>query len=153
MKQRQPWFQAVIIKLIGPMISPQLLSAKLRIIWQIQRFYCVELGSGAFIVKFYNKEDRLKALEGGPWFIGGRFLFVRPLAPNYRPPQDAIGKIAVWIKLLELPVDFYDEESSQFIGNSLGKLLKIDTNCANLVSDLREFVWKLTRMRNFPRNS
>ena len=39
---------------------------------------CVDLGKDFFLIRFSCVDDFDKVLNGGPWFIGGYFLAIRP---------------------------------------------------------------------------
>nr|XP_009770156.1 PREDICTED: uncharacterized protein LOC104220886 [Nicotiana sylvestris]XP_016443387.1 PREDICTED: uncharacterized protein LOC107768753 [Nicotiana tabacum] len=62
----------------------------------------------------------------GPWFIFGHFLSVQKWEPNFLASEAKISKTAVWIRLPQLPTEFYDSVILQKIGNKIGKLLKVD---------------------------
>uniref|UniRef100_A0A2N9HM73 RNase H type-1 domain-containing protein n=1 Tax=Fagus sylvatica TaxID=28930 RepID=A0A2N9HM73_FAGSY len=70
-------------------------------------------------------------LKGGPWFIGEHFLSLRPWVPDFRPSEASVNTVAVWVRLPELPVEYYDKESLLLIGHALGPVLRVDFNTAS----------------------
>ena len=91
---------------------------------------CVDLGCGFFLVRFYSKEDLETVLMRGPWFIGDHFLSIRPWEPFFKPSTANVSLIAVWVRLCELPFELYETEVLKQIGESVGKVLRIDSHTA-----------------------
>nr|XP_033508752.1 uncharacterized protein LOC117273670 [Nicotiana tomentosiformis] len=100
----QPWRFSVIIKLI-----------------------LIDLGWDFFIVKFSLEENMAKALHLRPWFVSGNFISVRIWEPKFVPQEATLSSTAMWIRLPQLPTEFYDKEILKKVGRKLGKLLKIDS--------------------------
>nr|XP_016435158.1 PREDICTED: uncharacterized protein LOC107761454 [Nicotiana tabacum] len=67
-----------------------------------------------------------KALQHASWCINGHYLSVRRREPNFVAIKDKEVHSAVWVRLLQLPTEFYDGIVLERIGNSIGKLLCID---------------------------
>ena len=104
---------------------------KLNQMWRpASRMDCVDLGFGFFLVRFFSKEDLDSVLMRGPWFIGDQFLSIRPWEPFFKPSTANVSLIAVWIRLCELPIELYEVEVLKQIGESIGKVLRIDSNTA-----------------------
>ena len=105
---------------------------RLKSLWKpIGGFSCVDLGLGFFLVKLDLAEDFDRILKGGPWFIGEHFLSLRPWVPDFRPSEASVNTVAVWVRLPELPVEYYDKESLLLIGHALGPVLRVDFNTAS----------------------
>lgn len=77
----------------------------------------------------------LKVLQNGPWFINGFFLSVQKWIPNFMVKQARRCYSAVWVRLSQLPTEFYDGIIIMKIDNAIGKLLKVD---ACTLATLRE---------------
>lgn len=75
-------------------------------------------------------EDYDLVLDKGPWFIGEHFLSIRPWIPNFRSCSADVSSIAVWVRLTELPIEYYQVEALKEIGSTIGKVLRIDTHTA-----------------------
>ena len=88
----------------------------------------MDLGIGFFLVRFYSKEDHDSVLMKGPWFIGDRFLSIRPWEPFFKPSMVNVSLIAVWIRLYELPIELYEAEVLKELGETIGKVLRIDSH-------------------------
>nr|POF16659.1 uncharacterized protein CFP56_73585 [Quercus suber] len=98
---RGPWSKAIIVKLVGKTV-----------------------------VRFFSKEDLERVIKRGLWFIGDHFLSLRPWEPFFKPSTANVSLIAVWIKLNELPIELYETEVLREIGESIGKVLRIDSHTA-----------------------
>uniref|UniRef100_A0A2N9HHK0 Reverse transcriptase domain-containing protein n=1 Tax=Fagus sylvatica TaxID=28930 RepID=A0A2N9HHK0_FAGSY len=59
-------------------------------------------------------------LKRGPWFIGEHFLSLRPWVPNFRASEASVKIVAIWVRLPELPVEYYHKDSLLHIGSGLG---------------------------------
>uniref|UniRef100_A0A2N9H633 CCHC-type domain-containing protein n=1 Tax=Fagus sylvatica TaxID=28930 RepID=A0A2N9H633_FAGSY len=80
--------------------------------------------------RFESNNDFESILKGGPWFIGDHFLSIRPWVPDFKPSEASVSSIAVWIRLPELPVEYYDKGPLLLIGGSIGPVLRVDYNTA-----------------------
>ena len=60
--------------------------------------------------------------------MGDHFLSLRPWEPLFRPNSAAVSLVAVWIRLYQLPIELYEAEVLREIGESIGKVLRVDTH-------------------------
>uniref|UniRef100_A0A2N9IZP5 C2H2-type domain-containing protein n=1 Tax=Fagus sylvatica TaxID=28930 RepID=A0A2N9IZP5_FAGSY len=86
---------------------------------------------GFFLIRFDSRTSFEEVLKGGPWFIGEHFLSLRPWTPNFRASAASVSSVAVWVRLPELPVEYYHKEALLHIGSGLGPVLRVDVNTAN----------------------
>nr|POE69895.1 uncharacterized protein CFP56_38102 [Quercus suber] len=127
-KIRRPWAKAFIVKVYGRDVGFHFLREKLLAMWKLAgRLDCVHLGRGFFLVRLSLKEDVENVLKKGPWFIGGHFLSIRPWEPNFRASSANVSSVALWIRLNELPIEYYNVEALHLIGGVIGDVLRIDT--------------------------
>ncbi|XP_009772651.1 uncharacterized protein [Nicotiana sylvestris] len=123
----EPWKYSLIIKLFGKRILHQYLKKKLLEHWKpIEQSPLIDLGNDFYIVKFFEEVNLSKALHQGPWFINGHYLSVKKWVPNFVASKEKLQISAVWLRLPQLPTEFYDSTILARIGNKIGKLLKID---------------------------
>ena len=88
---------------------------------------CVGLGHDFFLIKFSQMEDHSRVLKNGPWFMSGHYLSIRRWEPNFIPSSANLSAVAVWIRLPELPIEYYEESILWDIGRAIGLFLKVDT--------------------------
>ena len=128
---RGTWSKAIIVKLVGRTIGLSYMRTKLGQLWRpTGRMDCVDLGCGFFLVRFFSKEDLEAVLMRGPWFIRDHFLSIRLWEPFFKPSTANVSLIAVWVRLCELPFELYETEVLRQIGESIGKVLRIDSHTA-----------------------
>ncbi|XP_019225732.1 PREDICTED: uncharacterized protein LOC109207297 [Nicotiana attenuata] len=122
-----PWRYSVIIKLFKRKMPHHMLQSKLIDLWKpSEQLIFIDLGWDFFIVKFSLEESMVKALYLGPWFVSGHFLSVRKWEPKFVTQEATLTSTAIWIRLPQLPTEFYDKIILEKVGRKLGKLLKID---------------------------
>ena len=128
---RNPWTRALIVKVYGRTVGFNFIHNKLLGMWKpAGRLDCVGLGHGFFLTRLSLKEDYENILRKGPWFIGGHFLSIRPWEPNFHPATANVSSVAVWIRLNELPIEYYNARALHQIGKSIGNVLRIDAHTA-----------------------
>ncbi|KAL3513747.1 hypothetical protein ACH5RR_026464 [Cinchona calisaya] len=129
---KQPFMQTIIAKVIGKNVGFKFFDHKVREMWKIKgTMSIVALGGDYFAVKFMKEQDFVKIISGGPWFINRNYFSVRLCEPNFSPSRANCPQIAMRVRLLELPLEYYETEMLTQVRNMLGKLLKIDVKMAN----------------------
>nr|POF20431.1 uncharacterized protein CFP56_46865 [Quercus suber] len=130
-KIRSPWASALIVKLFGKTVGFHFLHARILSLWKPRgRMDCVALGNDFFLVRFQNGEDHARVLRDGPWFVGGHYLSLRGWEPNFKSSKANMSSVAVWIRLPELPIEYYEPSALRAIGETIGPVLRIDTHTA-----------------------
>jgi hypothetical protein len=126
---QKPWRQGLIVKLMGRRIGYKALETRLKQIWVRKGVISIiDLGYEYFLVYFTNEEDYTKALEDGPWLLYDHYLIAREWTPNFHPNNATIEKAAVWVRISGLPIEYYDAKILHYIGNRIGKTVKVDKN-------------------------
>ena len=121
------WQTSIIIKLMGRQLGYRALQTRLAGIWRpTGKWTLIDIGYGFFIVRFDNPQDYQHALMDGPWFVGDHYLHVQAWEADFHPHVAKISTTAVWIRLEQLPIEYYHPEFLKHVGNKLGKLLRID---------------------------
>ncbi|KAI9094751.1 hypothetical protein K1719_026557 [Acacia pycnantha] len=89
------------------------------------------LSNGYFLVSFSSTEDRDFALQEGPRMIADHYVLVQRWRPNFNPWRaDNQKRVAVWVRIPDLPYELYNVESIRRIENMIGRTLKIDRTTA-----------------------
>ena len=129
---RAPWYQALIIKPFGRKVGYSFLASKIRSMWNPRgAMDCIDLRFDCFLIKFELSEDADNILKGGCWFIGQHFLAIRQWEPKFQASSATLSFVVVWIRLPELPSEFYEHNALLKIGRAIGPILHIDANTAN----------------------
>ncbi|KAK9290190.1 hypothetical protein L1049_008356 [Liquidambar formosana] len=125
---RSPWRNCLIIKVFGKSYGYKSLLRRLHGIWRPQGpLSLVDLGYDYYLVRLSNHADYSHSLEDGPWFVGEHYLSVRRWEPEFKPSSAQISFVAVWARVPELPIEFFDPGILQQIGILLGQPIRIDT--------------------------
>ena len=88
----------------------------------------MDLGRDFYLMRFGLVEDFENVIKGRPWFIGGHFLTIRAWEPNFKPASAVCNAVAVWIRLPELPFEYYDPGVLKDIGTAIGPVLRVDSS-------------------------
>ncbi|WJX25403.1 hypothetical protein P8452_14446 [Trifolium repens] len=126
---QKPWRQGLIVKLFGRRIGYKALENRLKQMWVRKGVITIiDLGKDYFLIYFSNEEDYTRALDDGPWLIYDHYLIVREWSPNFYPNEATIDKASVWVRIPDLPIEYYDAKVLHFIGNRIGRTVKVDKN-------------------------
>ncbi|GLJ23011.1 hypothetical protein SUGI_0434200 [Cryptomeria japonica] len=104
---------------------------------------------GFFIVVFASEEERQKVLEGGLWTMNSKPLYIQKWFRNFNPLKTEPYEKPIWIRLNNLPMEYWSEEALEKIGRSLGTLMEIDAEIATGNSYLYARM-KLVAVRRIP---
>ena len=104
----------LIIKAFGKSLGFKYINYKIRAIWKPQgELQGIDLGLNYFLIRFKLKEDYWKVLNKGPWFISQQFLTMRQWSLGFKPLKAKLTTTTIWVRLLELPIEFYDNSILQ----------------------------------------
>ncbi|KAI9092494.1 hypothetical protein K1719_027622 [Acacia pycnantha] len=123
-----PWMNSLIIKVLGANFPTYVIRNRINRMWHPKdALKLIPLTNGYYVVSFSNKEDREYAFKEGPWMIEDHYLIVQRWRPNFNPWKvDLQCVIAAWVRLPDVPFEFYNVESLRRIGNMIGKMIKVD---------------------------
>jgi hypothetical protein len=60
--------------------------------------------------------------------IYDHYLIAREWSPNFHPSDATIEKAAVWVRIPDLPIEYYDAKVLHYIGDRIGVTMKVDRN-------------------------
>ncbi|GLJ44947.1 hypothetical protein SUGI_0946100 [Cryptomeria japonica] len=72
------------------------------------------------------ESERCRILNQENWFVNGNPIYLQPWTPNFDPTPLAVYDSPIWIRLYNLPIEYWDDVVLEKIGRSLGTLLEID---------------------------
>ncbi|KAI9094528.1 hypothetical protein K1719_026648 [Acacia pycnantha] len=123
-----PWMNSLILKVLGANFPTYIIRDRINRMWRPKDpLKLIPLSNGYYIVSFSNKEDRDYAFQEGPWMIEDHYLIVQRWRPNFNPwKADLQCQIAAWVRLPDVPFEFYNVESLRRIGNMIGRMIKVD---------------------------
>jgi len=118
--------KALIGQFTGLWPSPRATSSWVQHNWRPRinhEVNCVSLGRGYFLFDFASKRDRDLIFRNGPYFMGPKGLYLTRWTPDFDPALDVPKAVPVWVRLPNLPVHCWGEDSLRSIGNGLGKFI------------------------------
>ncbi|GKV23781.1 hypothetical protein SLEP1_g33477 [Rubroshorea leprosula] len=127
---RMPWLNSIIIKAFGTKRAGyNFILPRIKAQWKPRgKMDCIDLGLDFFLIRFHEKEDLNRVLHGGPWFVDPHFLTIRKWEPSFDPAKATFTTTAIWARLPRLPIECYDVQILQRIGNMLGTPLRLDAH-------------------------
>ncbi|XP_057872573.2 uncharacterized protein LOC131078814 [Cryptomeria japonica] len=94
--------------------------------WKIKGSVSVSaMPGGLFLFRFTAEEDFIYIMSGS-WSYGKHFLTLSKWKPGFDPSADLLRLALVWIRLLGLPLEFWDDTIFRWIGNSFGQFVVVD---------------------------
>lgn len=123
------WKRCMIVKVLGRNVAVSMLNRKLREMWKPMGV--MDLPRQFFMIRFEKEEEYLGALTGGPWRVFGSYLLTKAWSPDFDPLRDEIVTTPVWVRLSNLPVNFYHKSILMRIVKGLGELIKVDLTTLN----------------------
>ncbi|GAB2275878.1 hypothetical protein Dimus_010622 [Dionaea muscipula] len=84
------------------------------------------LDVGFFIFRFSSLEGRDKILDGGPWFVGGKPLYLRRWEQMMSLTREMMSRVPVWANFYNVPQYFWDPAGLNRIASAVGHPLYMD---------------------------
>nr|KAJ0220884.1 hypothetical protein LSAT_V11C200101250 [Lactuca sativa] len=81
---------------------------------------------GFFFFKFDSKEGMMNVLEGGPWLINNVPMFVQRWRPGLVLSKPQINSVPVWVKVFNVPLEYWNSKGVTLIANEIGKPIAMD---------------------------
>ncbi|XP_028779093.1 uncharacterized protein LOC114735561 [Neltuma alba] len=96
--------------------------------WKTGKSYTVrDLDNGYFVASFDSEDDMNRIPQDGPWMVSNKYLLMQRWRPNFDPwDAELQKKIAVWVRIPLLPLEFFNPTSLRMIGELIERTLKID---------------------------
>ncbi|BFG31382.1 hypothetical protein CerSpe_176560 [Prunus speciosa] len=126
----RPWKNAIIIKLMGKAHAFNFLLTRLKQKWSMLKgpMSLIDLENNFYIVRFALDEDMRYVFSGGPWVIAGQSLVMQRWKPGFNPNEATITRMAVWVRITGLHIEWFNAEAIKRIGDLIGITYRIDTH-------------------------
>ncbi|XP_016206134.1 uncharacterized protein LOC107646465 [Arachis ipaensis] len=123
----RPWKLSLILKPLGKNFNLQALDRWVQRRWMKKgSIRVMDLAGNFFLVRFTDQDDYAHALFEGPWMIADHYLLVQRWRPLFLPQETDVQKVAVWIRIPNLPIELYNKFFLWKVGKTLGTMLKVD---------------------------
>lgn len=93
---------------------------------EASRVKIIDMPRGFYAVQFNSLEDYNNVLYKGPWMVVDHYILVQRWRPNFLNSAKTVSKVAVWVRIPELPLELYNDKFLTRLGATMGKLLKVD---------------------------
>jgi hypothetical protein len=87
-----------------------------------------DMGDNRFVVRFGSEGDWKHAVKNGPWQFDFHAILLEEYDGSVRPSDMAFHKLAVWVRVRDLPLDMMNVVFAKIIGNWLGKYISADVD-------------------------
>lgn len=106
-----------------------ILRTRLANLWNIHgKFDLVDVGHNLFIIRNLDPTIRESILTKGPWKLAGQFLAIQKWFPEFDPTTFKMTKAITWVRIFNIPPQFYRESILLQIARCLGEPIKADAS-------------------------
>ncbi|XP_057790892.1 uncharacterized protein LOC131008004 [Salvia miltiorrhiza] len=107
--------------------STQEIKTELQKIWSLrEEWQLIPMGKGYFTLKFANQIDKDIAKDKTVWDLAVGSLRIREWVRNFDPYKENSSLCQVWIRIYNMPVEYWHPEVFAAIGRTLGFPIKLD---------------------------
>jgi len=96
---------------------------------------CMMNANGFFFFKFTDHKGMLDVLEGGPWLIRSKPVFLNTWSPTSVLKKEDIKKVAVWVKLHDVPLAAYTDDGLSMLASRIGSPRLLDSFTTSMCSE------------------
>ncbi|XP_074265329.1 uncharacterized protein LOC141587760 [Silene latifolia] len=108
------------------------LMRKLQAKWSIKgKLTLTDLTGSYYVARFSSRQDYEFVVTQGSWMIDDHYLTIRRWVPNFVPADDCIKKLTAWVRIPNLPVEYFNETFLRKVGSKIGEVVRIDKNTAS----------------------
>lgn len=135
----------LIGKLLGESVPLKTVASKSKADWSPSgEIKYVDMGNGFILIKFANEMDCNRAFFYQPWFVQGQIFNLQCWRRDFDPFRESISSAAIWVRLLSLPGELWEEPILRKLLKQIGKVIKIDIDSEEVSKGrFARDVWKL----------
>ncbi|XP_048502800.1 uncharacterized protein LOC125498608 [Beta vulgaris subsp. vulgaris] len=117
----EQWANALIMYVVGQNPTINAMNAYLKSQWSLSLEPTVyKHEAGYFIAKFCSQEDRDSIIYAGPHLFYGKPLIVKQWTASFDFHKEVLKVIPIWVRLPNLPLNCWSDDSLSRIGSLLG---------------------------------
>ncbi|CAO2817618.1 unnamed protein product [Amaranthus hypochondriacus] len=115
------WERAVVVYIVGGNVSIDILRGFIRKHWSWVSMPAIHRHEeGYFILRFNTENECEEILKGGPYFLNRAPLIVKKWTINFDFKEEIMRVIPVWIRLPNLPLHCWGEDTPSRIVSAVG---------------------------------
>ena len=92
------------------------------------KFFLLE--NGLYLFRFEDEKTRDEVMEAKVWHMANKPLILQKWTPGMQLLKLSLSSIPVWIKLHNLPIEFWNSTCLSYVASGVGKPI-----CANSVTE------------------
>lgn len=121
------WEKTLVVNVLGKKVNYKMMESKAKRDWARRGgVKVIDMPRGFFAVHFEADEDYKHALFEGPWMVADHYLLVQRWRPNFLSSAKNESRVAVWVRIPELPLELYNKTFLERVGKALGSFLRMD---------------------------
>ncbi|GLJ09664.1 hypothetical protein SUGI_0113690 [Cryptomeria japonica] len=86
----------------------------------------MSLPNDYFLVEFQDGNERLKALNNGPYILDGSGVHLLDWQPNFNTRTHVLPECSVWVRLYNIPSEYWNIEALKEINNCFESFISVD---------------------------
>jgi hypothetical protein len=87
-----------------------------------------EIGDNRFVVRFTVEGDWRHVMKNGPWQFDFNVIMLKDYAGSTRPSDMVFEEMDIWVRVLDLPMDYMNRAYNELIGNWIGKFISVEVD-------------------------
>jgi hypothetical protein len=87
-----------------------------------------EIGDNRFIIRFTVEGDWHHVMKNGPWQFDFNVILLKDYAGSTRPSDMVFEEMDIWVRVLDLPMDYMNRAYGELIGNWIGKFISVEVD-------------------------
>ncbi|KAI8543997.1 hypothetical protein RHMOL_Rhmol08G0261100 [Rhododendron molle] len=120
------WKNAIVGCFVDKRLSYFQIRSWAQRVWKIDVEDVVTLDNGFFVFNFRDAAALDYILENGPYFCGGKHIVIKKWHPGMHLTKGAFSSVPIWVKLYNVPLESWIEDSLSYIASYIGNPLYLD---------------------------
>ena len=87
-----------------------------------------DIGENRFVVRFTMEGDWKHVMKNGPWQFDLNAVLLRDFDGSVRPSDMVFDSMDVWVRVLDLPMDYMNKVYGEVIGGWIGRFIKVEVD-------------------------
>lgn len=121
------WSTSVILYVVGQTPSIGAITRYIEQVWNhVAKPKIFLHDKGYFVVKFVSVDDKNEVMYAGPHMFNSRPIIVKVWTSNFDFQAEILRVIPLWVRLYNLPLNYWGKESLSMIGSMIDTPLFTD---------------------------
>jgi hypothetical protein len=86
------------------------------------------VGENLFLMEFEHEWEKDRVLEWRPWVFDGNLFSVADFDGVLQPASIEFEKVALWLRMVNLPLACMNTEIGSMIGSAIGQVEEVETD-------------------------